>query len=100
MRKHHNPLAAYFRSEFKRLLDGEKSGPVIVVDAPASAPAVQGRETLWGEMRYADPVPMSTPPCLCAPDSAAGQARRFNHARFLLQKLCGRPGFGPDVELR
>lgn len=87
MRKHRNPLAAYFYSELCRLADGEKSGPVIVVDKPAAPPAEQGRVTLWGEIKYAKPVPMSPPRCLLAADTEAGQARRFAHARELLQKV-------------
>lgn len=76
MRRHTNPLAAYFYSELRRLADGEKSGPVIVVEKPAAPPAEQGRFSLWGELKYAKAVPMSVPPCLARRDTAAGQARR------------------------
>ena len=85
MRKHRNPLAAYFYSELRRLADGEKSGPVTVVDKPAAPPAEQGKVTLWGEIKYAKPVPMSVPPCLFTGE--AGQARRFAHARDILIKV-------------
>lgn len=88
MRKHRNPLAAYFYSELCRLADGEKSGPVSFIEAPATAPCLT-RPGLWGGIERARPVQctMAPPPCLMSPDTAMGQQRRFNHARELLTKL-------------
>jgi hypothetical protein len=95
-------LAEYFRAEFRRLLrdKGEFSSPAVVVDAPAAPPAPHGRVTMFGELKYAKPVPMSVPPCLCKPDSELGQARRFSHARQLVEKLSKGPKFYPHTEVK
>jgi hypothetical protein len=83
-------LADWFRAEFRRLLrdDGELSSPCITVDNIAAPPAVQGKVTLFGELKYAPPVKMSTPRALLTGDTEASQARRFNHA---LEMLGARP---------